>query len=162
MQYLYLLFAAFQLLSLVMLHFAAGDTAKYRYKLQKRHPECKPRGVWDFITFRYYLRCPKANSITTFLYKVNLCGIGFFVFLIGIAVLFMKVSIDLSRHLTGMLQYLLFFPILVSCGNVVLSIINAEQKLGLKYYIRYWVLADIGASIIAALVYFLLKICKAV
>ena len=75
---------------------------------------------------------------------------------------FLRLSIDLSRHLTGMLQYLLFFPILVSCGNVVLSIINAEQKLGLKYYIRYWVLADIGASIIAALVYFLLKICKAV
>lgn len=161
MQYLYFIFAAFHFLSLVMLHFAAGDTVKYRYKLQKKHPECKPQGFWDFITFRYYLRCPKANSITAFLYKVNLCGIGFLVILIGIAVLFMTLSVDLSRCFTGSLRYLPFFPVLVSGANIILSVINSEQKLGLKYYVRYWVVADCVGILVGVLVYIFLKIiCK--
>lgn len=158
MQYLYLLFAVIQSLSLVGIHLAAGDTVDYKDKLKRRHPECQPRGFGDFVTFRYYLRCPKANRTTLFLYRLNLCGIGFAILLLLAAIFFAAVPIDFDRYLPGALRYLPFLPLIAHYANIVLSITNFEKlNLGPKYYIRRWLIADILGLVAAAIVYLLLK-----
>ncbi len=158
MQYLYFIFAVMQCVSLAFIHMAAGDTVNYKDKLKRRHPECQQRGFGDFVTFRYYLRCPKANRTTLFLYRLNLCGIGFAILLLLAAIFFAAVPIDFDRYLPGALRYLPFFPVTVFIANLVVSSAASNgPDLGPKYYIRRWVIADILGIAAAAIVYLLLK-----
>ena len=110
MQYLYLFFILFHLLfALLPLHLRAENIVRYSRKVLRRHPECKPQGFWDFITFRYCLRCPRANNITVFLYRANLAALCFLVPLAAAAVVFAAVPIDFDRALPGSLRWLPFF-----------------------------------------------------
>lgn len=158
MQYLYLFFILFHLLfALLPLHLRAENIVLYSRKVLRRHPECKPQGFWDFITFRYCLRCPRANNITVFLYRANLAALCFLVPLAAAAVVFAAVPIDFDRALPGALRWLPFLPLAVSLAFGILGCIGAEPQLGLKYYLRRWILADLVEVVICILIYMLCK-----
>ncbi|MBQ1684689.1 MAG: hypothetical protein II072_04190 [Clostridia bacterium] len=66
---IWLLYAAF---SIVVCHMSAAETVGFNRKVIRKHPECGPRNVFEFISGRNYLRWKKADEITRAWYRTCL------------------------------------------------------------------------------------------
>ena len=123
-------FSFFPCLIFILLHRTAFNT---RRNSRKRTPNCAPRGIWDFITFGYYLRCPKAERGAKGLYVLNLVNLGVFAILIANIIFFLVAEIRIS----GILKYVFFWPVLVFLQTSVICDAIDPHKLGAKYVWRY-------------------------
>ena len=148
---LYALFIPFQLLSLVYIHITASDIVGYGNKLKKKNPSYAPQNLWDYLSLNYLLRCPKANRSVKTLYYINLANIV----LLGAVV---AISIIFWTNFDGVLPIIVhFWPIGVFVGNFVFCNCIGAYKTDIKYVLRYWLLPDLAAFLLAVLSWALLK-----
>ena len=154
---LYGIFLALQLFSLLNIHITASNRVQYKEKLKKKNPQCAPKGIWDFITFGYYLRCPKADRGAKGLYVLNLVNLGVFAILIANIIFFLVAEV----RIRGILKYGFFWPVLVFLQTSVICDAIDPHKLGAKYVWRYMILPDLLGLLAAGIVYFVSWIIQA-
>lgn len=140
------------------LHLTASETVKYSHKLKKKHPACAPQGVWDFLTFRYYLRCPKADTDTKALYYLNLVSFGILALLAAAVVVFCVVPLDFAALPDWAVSLLLICPFVPAGGNAIVCSMIKPSSLGTKFHLRHGLLANLLSLVAAGLIYFLFSL----
>lgn len=142
---IYALCIPVQLMALLYIHLEAGELVGYKKKLKKKNPACAPQNIWDFLTFRYYLRCPKADRAVKKLYIWNLVNIAFLAVLVVLSILLWN-NYDLTSN-----AIVHFWPIAVSIVSIVACRMVSPKETDFKYIFRYWVLPDLVVLLLIGL-----------